>query len=59
VFLPYFLREPEDKASIEDVTKMGAIGAGLRRRGFPEADLAKIARLNFLRVWDAVASRAG
>ena len=94
VFLPYFLREPEDKASIEDVldcidyicqivgpdhaglgsdfdgfggalpgledvTKMGAIGAGLRRRGFAEDDIAKITGLNFLRVWDAVTSRAG
>jgi membrane dipeptidase len=94
VFLPYFLREPEDKASIEDVldcidhicqlvgpnhaglgsdfdgfggalrglddvTKMGAIGAGLRRRGFAEDDIAKITGLNFLRVWDAVASQAG
>lgn len=94
VFLPYFLREPEEDASIEDVldcidhicqlvgpdhaglgsdfdgfggalpgledvTKMGAIGAGLRRRGFVEDDIAKIAGLNFLRVWGAVASRAG
>ena len=94
VFLPYFLREPEDEASIEDVldcvdhicqlvgpdhaglgsdfdgfggalpgledvTKMGAIGAGLRGRGFVEDDIAKIAGLNFLRVWGAVASRAG
>jgi membrane dipeptidase len=94
VFLSYFLREPEDKATIddvldcidhicqlvgpdhaglgsdfdgfggalpglEDVTKMGAIGVGLRRRGFLEADIAKITGLNFLRVWDAVASRAG
>jgi len=89
VFLPYFLRDPEEKASVEDVlncidhicqlagpecaglgsdfdgfggalpgledaTKMGAIGAGLRKRGFPEADIAKIAGLNFLRVFDAV-----
>jgi membrane dipeptidase len=94
VFLPYFLRDPEDKATIEDVldcidhicqlvgpdhaglgsdfdgfagvlsgledvTKMGAVAEGLRWRGFPEADIAKIAGLNFLRVWDAVASRAG
>jgi membrane dipeptidase len=94
VFLPYFLREPEDKASIEDVldcidyicqivgpdhaglgsdfdgfggalrglddvTKMGAIGVGLRRRGFAGGDIAKITGLNFLRVWDAVASQAG
>jgi membrane dipeptidase len=94
VFLPYFLREPEDKATIddvlncidhicqlvgpdyaglgsdfdgfggalpglEDVTKMGSIGAGLRRRGFAEGDIAKIAGLNFLRVWDAVAARSG
>jgi membrane dipeptidase len=93
VFLPYFLREPEAEASIEDVlncidhicqlvgpdhaglgsdfdgfggalpgiedaTKMGAVGAGLRRRGFAEADIAKITGLNFLRVWDAVAARA-
>jgi membrane dipeptidase len=93
VFLPYFLREPEEKATIEDVldcidhicqlvgpdcaalgsdfdgfgdalpgledaTKMGAIGAGLRRRGFAEADIAKIAGLNFLRVWEAVHARA-
>jgi membrane dipeptidase len=94
VSLPFFLREPEDKASIEDVlncidhicqlvgpdhaglgsdfdgfggtlpgledvTKMGSIGAGLRRRGFAEGDIAKIAGLNFLRVWDAVAARSG
>jgi membrane dipeptidase len=94
VFLPYFLREPEEEASIEDVldcidhicrlvgpdhaaygsdfdgyagalkgledvTKMGAIGTGLRRRGFPEADIARISGLNFLRVWDAVADRSG
>ena len=93
VFLPYFLREPEEQASIEDVlncidhicqlvgpahaglgsdfdgfvgvlpgledvTKMGAIGAGLRKRGFVEGDIAKITGLNFLRVWDAVASRS-
>ena len=93
VFLPYFLREPEDKATIqdvldcidhicqlvgpdhaglgsdfdgfggalpglEDVTKMGAIGAGLRRRGFVDGDIAKIAGLNVLRVWDAVQARA-
>lgn len=94
VFLPYFLREPEDKATIEDVldcidhicqlvgpdhaglgsdfdgfggtlpgledvTKMGAIGAGLRRRGFADGDITKIAGLNFLRVWDAVAAGSG
>jgi membrane dipeptidase len=93
VFLPYFLREPEERASIEavldcidyicqlvgpdhaglgsdfdgfggaltgleDVTKMGAIGAGLRRRGFADGDIAKITGLNFLRVWDAVQARA-
>lgn len=93
VFLPYFLREPEEQASVEDVldcidhicqlvgpdhaglgsdfdgfggalagledvTKMGAIGAGLRRRGFAEGDIAKILGLNFLRVWDAVSNRA-
>jgi len=93
VFLPYFLREPEDKATIEDVldcidhicqlvgpdhaalgsdfdgfggalsgledvTKMGAIGAGLLRRGFSDGDIAKIAGFNFLRVWDAVAARS-
>ncbi|MBN2465371.1 dipeptidase [candidate division WOR-3 bacterium] len=93
VFLPYFLREPEDKASVEDVldcidhicqlvgpdhaalgsdfdgfegvlagledvTKMGVISSGLRRRGYPERDIAKIEGLNFLRVWDAVANRA-
>jgi len=92
VFLPYFLHEPEDEATIEDVldcidhicqlvgpdyaalgsdfdgfggtlkgladvTKMGAIAAGLRSRGFPEGDIAKISGLNFLRVWDAVAAR--
>ena len=94
VFLPYFLREPEEPASIEDVldcidhicqlvgpdhaalgsdfdgfgdappkgledvTKMGAIVAGLRGRGFAEDDIAKIAGLNFLRVWDAVQALA-
>jgi len=93
VFLPYFLREPEDTATIEgvldcidhicqlvgpdhaalgsdfdgfggklpeleDVTKMRAIGAGLRRRGFVEGDIAKISGLNFVRVWDAVQARA-
>jgi membrane dipeptidase len=93
VFLPYFLREPEGRASIEDVldcidhicqvagpenaglgsdfdgfgcalpgledvTKMDAIGTGLRSRGFAEADVAKIAGLNFLRVWDVVQARA-
>jgi membrane dipeptidase len=93
VFLPFFLREPEDKATIEDVlncidhisqlvgpdhaalgsdfdgfggalpgledvTKMGAVAEGLRRRGFVEADIAEIAGLNFLRVWDAVAARS-
>jgi membrane dipeptidase len=94
VFLPYFLREPAEPASIEDVldcidhicqlvgpdhaalgsdfdgfgdappkgledvTKMGAIGAGLRRRGFAEDDIAKITGLNFLYVWDAVAFQA-
>ena len=94
VFLPYFLREPEDKASVEDVldgidhicqlagpdhaalgsdfdgfegalpgledvTKMGAVASGLRRRGFPETDIAKIAGLNFLRVWDRVYAQSG
>ena len=94
LFLPYFLREPEDKATIEDVldcidhicqiagpdhaglgsdfdgfggalkgledvTKMPALVTGLRRRGFADGDIAKIAGLNFLRVWDAVASEAG
>jgi membrane dipeptidase len=93
VFLPYFLREPEEKATIEDVldcidhicqlvgpdhaglgsdfdgfggalpgledvTKMGLIGAGLRKRGFAEGDIAKITGLNFLRVWDSVYTRA-
>jgi membrane dipeptidase len=93
VFLPYFLRDPEELATVEDVldcidhicqlvgpdhaalgsdfdgfggalpgledvTKMGAIGEGLRKRGFVEPDIAKIAGLNFLRVWDAVAARA-
>jgi membrane dipeptidase len=94
VFLPYFLREPEAEASIEDVldcidhvcqlvgpdhaafgsdfdgfsgalqgledvTRMPALPAGLRARGFPEADIAKVAGLNFLRVWDAVQTAAG
>ena len=94
VFLPDFLREPEEQASIEDVldcidhvcqlvgpdhvaygsdfdgfggslkgledvTRMPALAAGLRRRGFPEADIAKISGLNILRVWDAVTSRSG
>jgi membrane dipeptidase len=94
VFLPYFLREPEENATVEDVldcidhicqlvgpdhaglgsdfdgfggalrgledvTKMGAIGAGLRNRGFSDRDIAKISGLNFLRVWDAVAARSG
>lgn len=94
VFLPHFLREPEEEASIEDVlacidhicqlagpdhaaygsdfdgyggalagledvTKMPALAAGLRRRGYTESDIAKIAGLNFLRVWDAVAAKAG
>jgi len=94
VFLPYFLREPEERASIEDVldtvdhicqlvgpdhaalgsdfdgfsgalpgledvTKMGAIGAGLRRRGFPEGDITKVLGRNFLRVWEAVAAKSG
>ncbi len=93
VFLPYFLREPEGKASIEDVldsidhicqlvgpnhaalgsdfdgfegalpgledvTKMSAVTGGLRRRGFPKEDIAKIAGLNFLCVWDSVYARA-
>jgi membrane dipeptidase len=93
VFLPYFLRDPEEQATIEDVlncidhicqlvgpahaglgsdfdgfggalpgledaTKMGAIGAGLRKRGFVEGDIARITGLNFLRVWDAVAARS-
>jgi membrane dipeptidase len=93
VFLPYFLREPEDKATIEDVidcidhicqlvgpnhvglgsdfdgfggalpgledvTKMGAIRVGLRRRGYAEDDIAKITGLNFLRVWDRVQALA-
>jgi microsomal dipeptidase-like Zn-dependent dipeptidase len=40
------------------VTKMGAIGVGLRSRGFPEDDIAKVSGLNFLRVWDAVCARA-
>jgi membrane dipeptidase len=94
VFLPFFLREPEDKATIEDVigcidhicqlvgpdhaalgsdfdgfagvlpgledvTKMGAVAEGLRRRGFVDGDIAKISGLNFLRVLDAVAARSG
>jgi membrane dipeptidase len=93
VFLPYFLREPEDKATIEDVigcidhicqlvgpdhaglgsdfdgfggalpgledvTKMGAVAEGLRRRGFAEGDIVKICGLNFLRVWDAVTAQS-
>ena len=93
VFLPYFLREPEEKATIddvldcidhivqlvgpdhvaygsdfdgfggalkglEDVAKMPALGTGLRRRGYSETDVAKVAGLNFLRVWDAVYARA-
>jgi|GEM_PF-3332308 len=43
---------------LEDVTKMGAIRAGLRRRGFAEDDIAKISGFNFLRVWDTVYARA-
>ena len=43
---------------LEDATKMGAIPAGLRKRGFAEGDIAKIAGLNFLRVWNAVHARA-
>ncbi|HTW92809.1 MAG TPA: dipeptidase [bacterium] len=93
VFLPYFLRDREADASIEDVidcidhicqlvgpdhaalgsdfdgfggalpgledvTKMGAIGTGLRQQRFPEADIAGILGLNFVRVWDAVRARA-
>lgn len=93
VFLPCFLREPEEQASIEDVldcidhicqlvgpdhaalgsdfdgfagvlrglddvTKMGAVRLGLSRRGYPAGDIAKILGRNFLRVWDAVTSRA-
>jgi membrane dipeptidase len=93
VFLPYFLHEPEEEASIEDVlncidhicqlvgpdhvaygsdfdgyggalkgledvTKLPALAAGLGRRGYPEGDIAKIAGLNFLRVWAAVAARS-
>ncbi len=93
VFLPFFLREPEEEASIEDVfaciehicelagpdhaalgsdfdgfegaltglenvTKMGAVRLGLSRRGCPDGDIEKILGLNFLRVWDAVATRA-
>jgi membrane dipeptidase len=42
---------------LEDVTKMGAIAAGLRRRGFADGDIAKITGLNFLRVWDQVQAR--
>ena len=94
VFLPYFLREPEEQASIEDViecidhicqlvgpdhaalgsdfdgfggslagledvTKVPALVAGLRRRGYAETDVAKIAGLNFLRIWERAASPAG
>jgi len=94
VFLPYFLREPEDRAAVEDVldcvdhicqlvgpdhvafgsdfdgfggalkglesvTRMPALVDGLRRRGYSESDVAKVAGLNFLRVWDAVAARSG
>jgi membrane dipeptidase len=91
VFLPYFLKEPEAQASVDDVincldhicqlvgpdhaglgsdfdgfegsllgledtSKMPAIEAGLRRRGYAEADISRILGLNFLRVWDAVHS---
>ena len=94
VFLPYFLREPDEPASVEDVldcidhicqlvgpehaalgsdfdgfggalpgledvTKMDSVRLGLSRRGYPDSDVARILGLNFLRVWDAVASRAG
>jgi membrane dipeptidase len=94
VFLPYFLREPESEASVEDVldcidhivqlvgpdhaafgsdfdgfggalrgledvAKMPALTAGLRRRGYAGPDIEKIAGLNFLRVWDAVQAAAG
>jgi membrane dipeptidase len=41
-------------AGLEDVSRMPAIAAGLRQRGFPDADVEKILGANFLRVWDAV-----
>jgi membrane dipeptidase len=45
-------------AGLEDVTKMGAITAGLVERGYPESDIRLILGENFRRVWGAVASRA-
>jgi membrane dipeptidase len=93
VFLPYFLREPETEASmedvlncidhicqlvgpehaafgsdfdgfganlkgLEDVSRMSALVSGLRQRGFPDPDVAKVCGQNFLRVWDAALGAA-
>jgi membrane dipeptidase len=41
-------------AGLEDCTKLPDLLERLRRRGYSEADIAKIAGLNFLRVWDQV-----
>jgi len=89
VFLPYFLRPEEDKATLgdvldhiehavsvagidsvalgsdfdgfgtppkglEDVTRLPALLAGLRSRGYSAPDIARVAGLNFLRLWQEV-----
>lgn len=41
-------------AGLEDATRMPALAAGLRSRGFPEPDIRKILGENFLRVWQKV-----
>jgi membrane dipeptidase len=46
-------------AGLEDVTRLGAITAGLVERGYAEADIRLILGGNFRRVWGEVAGRAG
>ncbi|MEO0080916.1 MAG: dipeptidase [candidate division WOR-3 bacterium] len=42
---------------LEDASRMPALAAGLRSRGFPEPDIRKILGENFLRVWREVEAR--
>ncbi len=46
-------------AGLEDVTRLGAITAGLVERGYTESDIRLIMGENFRRVWGAVAQHAG
>jgi len=43
---------------LEDVTRLPALFAGLRSRGYSNADVAKVSGLNFQRLWQEVVTHA-